>query len=137
MLIFGDAPASRGRDAEDPDVGGFLQLCSDRRYHRKIMEAFERATGLDPSDYYIEARPGGAASWADTTTMARFAYRSGASFMGWAGHGEVCRGFYGATNDDLRRKVDRTARRRADDFPRATHYVLFGENGEVEALRIA
>ena len=137
MLIPGDVSRTRGRDALDPDAKGFLQLCSDRRYHRKIMAEFERVTGLGPSDYYIEARPGGAASWADTTRVARFAYRSGASFMGWAGHGEICRGFYGATNDDLRRKLDRTARRRAGDFPRATHYLLFGENGDVEALRIA
>jgi hypothetical protein len=137
MLILGEVPTARERDAGDPDAGGFLQLCSDRRYHRKIMAAFEGVTGLKASDYYIEARPGGAASWADTTKIARFVYRSGASFMGWAGHGDVCRGFYGATNDDLRRKLDRTARRRADDFPRAAHYLLFGKNGEVEVLRIA
>jgi hypothetical protein len=136
MLIFEDV-STRGDDRGDPDVRGFLQLCSDRRYHRKIMDAFERVTGLGASDYHIEARPGGAASWADTTRMARLAYRSGASFMGWAGHGDVCHGFHGATNDDLRRKLERTARRRAGDFPRATHYLLFGENGDVEAVRIA
>jgi hypothetical protein len=137
MSILGDVSTTRARDRDDPDVGGFLQLCSDRRYHRKIMAAFESVTGLGPEDYYREARPGGAAPWADTTRMARLAYRGGASYMGWAGHGEVCHGFYGATNGDLRRKLGRTARRRADDFPRATHYLLFGENGDVEALPIA
>ena len=137
MVTFDDFSALRGREAGDPEVGGFLQLCSDRRFHRKIMDEFERVTGLGPTDYYIEARPGGAASWADTTRMARLAYRSGAGFMGWAGHGDACAGFHGTTNAELRRKLDRTARRRAGDFPRATHYLLFAENGDVEALRIA
>jgi hypothetical protein len=63
--------------------------------------------------------------------MARFAYRNGASFMGWAAHDDRCRGFYAASNDELRRKLDRTARRRAEDFPRAAHYPLFGEGGEM------
>jgi hypothetical protein len=56
--------------------------------------------------------------------------------MGWAGHGDRCLGFYGASNEDLRRKLERTARRRMRDFPRAAHYVLFGEAGEVEIRRV-
>jgi hypothetical protein len=121
---------------DDPDVKGFLQLCSDRRYHAKIMAAFEQETGLSSSDYYIEARPGGAPSWGDTTRMGRFAYRNGATFMGWSGHGDICRGFRGASNIELRRKLEDAARRRAGDFPRAEHYVLFGEGGDVEIRRI-
>ena len=124
------------RELEDPDVGGFLQLCSDRRYHRQIMDAFERETGLAGTDYYVEARPGGAASWGDTTRMGRFAYRNGAAHMGWAGHGDVCRGFRGASSLELRRKLESTARRRAGDFPRAAHYLIFGEGGDVEVRRI-
>jgi hypothetical protein len=121
---------------EDPDVGGFLQLCSDRRYHRLIMSAFERETGLGPADYYIEARPGGAPSWGDTTRMGRFAYRNGAEHMAWAGHGDRCRGFHGASNVELRRKVEETARRRAADFPRSAHYVVFAEGGQVDVKKI-
>jgi hypothetical protein len=124
-----DGPAVEG-------VGGFLQLCSDRRYHRKVMAAFERATGLASDAYYVEARPGGAASWADKSRMARIAYRNGARFMGWAGHGDRCFGFYGASNNELRRKLERAAKRRAEDFPRATHFLLFGEAGEVEVRRL-
>jgi hypothetical protein len=136
MIVQGFEPV-RG-DEVDPSAKGFIQLCSDRRYHREIMIAFERETGLEPSEYFIEARPGGAASWADTTRMGRFAYRSGVGFMGWAGHGDVCRGFRSASNHELRRKLERTARRRAEDFPRASHYLLFGVGAaEIEVLRIA
>jgi hypothetical protein len=95
------------------------------------MLAFEQATGLAPDDYYIEARPGGAPVFADKTKSARLAYRDGATHMGWAAHGDVCRGFYGESDGELRRRLSRTARRRAADFPNATHYELFGIGGAV------
>ena len=110
---------------------GFLQLCSDRRFHRAVMDAFEEATGLDPRDYYIEARPGGAPIFADQTKSARLAYRDGATHMGWMAHGDVCRGFYGESDDDMRRRLARTVQKRAGDFPNATHYAIFARDGEV------
>jgi hypothetical protein len=121
---------------ESSDPRGFLQLCADRRYHRKTMTAFERVTGLKPDEYWIEARAGGAASWGDTTKASRFAYREGAAAMGWAGHGDRCAGFHGESNAELRRKLERTARKRAGDFPRARHFLLFGEGGEIEVVRL-
>ena len=115
---------------------GFLQLCSERRFHRQVMEAFERAAGLPPDGYWIEARPGGAASWADNTRAARLAHRNGASHMGWSGHGDVCLGFPGKSTQELRRMLDKTARVRAAEFPRTRHYLLFAteEGVEVESL---
>lgn len=110
---------------------GFLQLCADRRYHRKTMLAFEQATGLRPDEYWVESRAGGAPSYTDTTRAARVAYREGATRMGWAAHGDRCWGFYGASNGEMRRKLVGTARSRVADFPRASHFVLFGEGGEV------
>jgi hypothetical protein len=115
---------------------GYLQLCSDLRYHRLTMLAFERETGLRADEYWIEARPGGAPAFQDTTRMARIAYREGARHMGWAAHGDVCRGFYGATDHDLRAKLDRAARSRTDDFREAAHYTLFGLGGDVTLARI-
>lgn len=115
---------------------GFLQLCSDRRFHRATMLAFEAATGLGAEDYYVEARPGGAPVFADKTKSARLAYGDGAAHMGWAAHGEVCRGFYGESDDDLRRRLARTARKRAEDFPKAVHYTLFALNGDVQVERL-
>ena len=116
---------------------GFLQLCSDRRFHRAAMVAFEQVTGLGPEDYYIEARPGGAPAFADETTSARLAYRDGALHMGWMAHGNVCRGFYGESDDDLRRRLARTLRKRSQDFPVAAHYAIFALDGEVSIERYA
>ena len=115
---------------------GFLQLCADRRYHRKTMEAFERATGLQPHEYWIEARAGGAASWDDNTKTARYAAREGAVHMGWAGHGDGCGGFPGESDEELRGKLEQSARKRVEEFPAAEHWLLFGRGGEVEVARL-
>ncbi|MDQ3822316.1 MAG: hypothetical protein M3321_03645 [Actinomycetota bacterium] len=122
--------------SSDERALGVLQLCSDRRYHRLTMAAFERATGLRADEYWIEARPGGAPAYADTTRLARIAYREGARHMGWAAHGDGCRGFYGASDDELRARLQRAGRARSDDFRDAAHYVLFALRGDVEVTRI-
>jgi hypothetical protein len=113
---------------------GFIQLCSDRRFHTSVMKAFESAAGLAPDRYWIEARPGGAPSWADETDAARLAYDEGAAHMAWAAHGDECGGFPGTSNAHLREKVAETVRKRAPDFPLATHYGLFAYGGEVELV---
>ena len=115
---------------------GFLQLCAERRFHRKVMEAFERAAGLEPDGYWIEARPGGAPSWTDNTRGSRIAYRNGAMHMGWGAHGDVCLGLPGKSNAELRRMLEATARRRAEEFPRAEHYLVFATDDGVEVERL-
>lgn len=135
--MFPLAPSTfEARELSDSGVKGFLQLCSDRRFHLKVMEAFEEAAEIDPDQYYIEARSGGAPSWADTTRLGRFAYRSGAGVMGWAAHGDRCLGFYGASNDELLARLERTVQKRIGDFPRAAHFLLFGESAEVQVRRL-
>jgi hypothetical protein len=116
---------------------GFLQLCADRRFHRRTMQAFERETGLRPDEYWIEARSGGAPVYQDTTRAARIAYRNGARQMGWAAHGDGCRGFHGASDHDMRAKLDRAARARLEDFREAAHYTLFAVGDDVTVIRIA
>jgi len=98
------------------------------------MEAFEDISDLDPNEYWIEARPGGAPSWADNTRVARFAYQEGASHMGWAAHGDHCVGFPGVSNQELRSRLARTVQQRAEEFPRAHHYGFFGVAGEIEVV---
>jgi hypothetical protein len=115
---------------------GYLQLCAERRFHRPVMEAFEQATGLRPDEYWIEARAGGAPSWADNTRVARTAVRHGARIMGWAGHGAVCLGFPGESDDRLRARLAGTARKRAEEFPRCEHLALFALPGGVEVTAL-
>lgn len=119
---------------DDGVVRGFLQLCSDPRYHRLTMAAFERASGLAPDGYWIEARPGGAPSWDDNTRAARLAHSLGALHMGWAAHGDECFGLRGEDDARIRARLERTLRKRAGEFPRAVHYGLFGVRGEVEVI---
>lgn len=100
------------------------------------MEAFERVTGLSPDGYWIEARAGGAPSWDDTTLTARNAFRQGARHMGWAAHGDTCLRWPELSDGELRRRLERAARRRAEEFPAAGHYLLFALPGDVEVLAI-
>jgi hypothetical protein len=98
------------------------------------MREFERLAGLGEDDYWIEARAGGAPSWSDNTKTARFAYEHGARHMAWAAHGDQCGGFPGVSNDDMRRKVERSLKSRAEEFPEAQHYALFAHEGGVELV---
>lgn len=115
---------------------GFLQLCADRRYHRKTMAQFERATGLRPDQYWIEATAGGAPALDAATATASFAYGNGARIMGWSAHGDGCGGFPGCSDEELRAKLDAAAGERAKDFPAASHWTLFGAGGKVEAAPV-
>lgn len=113
---------------------GFLQLCADRRFHLKVMRAFEELAALEPTGYWIEARAGGAPSWADQSEVGRLAYGEGAAHMGWAAHGDECAGFPGESNADLRTKLEHTVRKRASEFPLAAHYGLFAHADTVEVV---
>jgi hypothetical protein len=114
---------------------GFLQLCSERRFHRMVMEAFEETADLAPDGYWIEARPGGAPSWADNTRAARLSHRNGAVFMGWAAHGDGCLGFPGESNERLADRLVSTLRKRAEEFPKATHFGFFAQGEEVHVIK--
>ena len=115
------------------EVLGFLQLCADKRYHRKTMDAFEAATALEGSDrYWIEATAGGAAAFAEPTVTARYAYENGAKIMGWAAHGDGCGGFPGRSNADMQAMLQAVARKRQSEFPHAEHWILFGHGDGVE-----
>ncbi len=131
-MIFGQE-SKLDETPRDPRRG-FLQLCSDRRFHLLTMEAFEDLTGLEPDEYWIEARPGGAPSWADNTRAARLAHKEGAAHMGWMAHGDHCLGFPRTSNEEMRAKLARTVRKRAEEFPGARHYALFGEGEKIEVV---
>ena len=124
------------RTNADEDALGFLQLCAERRFHRATMHAFEQAAGLAPDGYWIEARAGGSPSWDDNTRTARTAFRIGARHMGWSAHGDTCLRYPGLSDAELRRRLERAAARRAEEFPAARHYLLFALPGAVEVVPI-
>ena len=115
------------------EVRGFLQLCADRRYHRKAMAEFERVTNLAPDEYWIEATAGGPPAFGAATPTATYAYDNGATIMGWAAHGDGCGGFPGVDDEGMKAKLQAAAADRAIDFPTVEHWTLFGAGGEVEA----
>ena len=55
--------------------------------------------------------------------------------LGWAAQGDERWGFPGVSNNKMKQKLRRSVRKRAEEFPRAAHYALFGESGEVEVFR--
>jgi hypothetical protein len=114
---------------------GFLQLCAERRFHRLTMDAFERETGLSPTDYWIEALAGGAPAVALRTRAMEFARSQGATVMGWAAHGDVCGGFPGTGDDRIRAMLETTVARRRLEYPAAEHLVFFG--GGKRVTRVA
>ena len=124
------------------EILGFLQLCADRRYHRKTMDAFEAATGLTGSDrYWIEATAGGSPAFDEATLTARFSYDNGARVMGWAAHGTAndgmgCGGFPGRSDVEMKAMLEVRARERVKDFPDAEHWFLFGHGGTVDVSRL-
>jgi hypothetical protein len=113
---------------------GFLQLCADRRFHRRTMDEFERASGLASDGYWIEAVVGGAPSETLRTRAADFARSKGATHMAWAAHGDECGGYPDTPNDRLRELLAEIAERRRRDYPDATHYVFFATAAGVERL---
>src|SRR5215467_14166829 len=53
---------------------GFIQLCADRRFHRAIMDLFQRDTGFSPDRYWIHADAGGAPTMKDQTVAPQYCY---------------------------------------------------------------
>jgi hypothetical protein len=113
---------------------GFLQMCSDRRFHRRIMEEFEQTAGLAPDEYWIEVVVGGAAGQVVLTRAAEFARSKGATHMCWAAHGDECGGFPGQANDRVRGLLEHTVELRRGDFPDATHHAFFATTAGIERL---
>jgi hypothetical protein len=126
------------RGSEPEAIYGFLQLCADKRFHRKTMTEFEseRAANLGPEEYWIEAAAGGAPAFGAKTLTAIYAYTHGARKMGWAAHGDECGGFPGTDNAQIRAKLEAIARERFRDFPLAEHWFLFGAGDTVVARKL-
>jgi hypothetical protein len=56
--------------------------------------------------------------------------------MGWSAHGAECRGYPGESDEAMRSRLAKTARRRAEEFTNASHLALFALPDGVEIVRI-
>jgi hypothetical protein len=99
------------------------------------MEAFEKAAGLKPDAYWIEAAVGGSPGQALRSRAADFARAHGATHMAWTAHGDECGGFPDTSNERIRELLERTADRRRLEYPDATHYVFFASGRRVTRIR--
>jgi hypothetical protein len=117
-----------------PQRLGYLQLCVDRRFHRLTMAAFEEATGLSPTAYWLESVVGGAPGNALRPRGADYARGHGATLMGWGAHGGGCGGFPGADDERIRGMLEVTLARRKLEYPGAEHLAFFAAGRGVRRL---
>jgi hypothetical protein len=54
--------------------------------------------------------------------------------MGWAAHGDECLGFPGEASERIADRLVKTLRKRAEEFPKATHFDFFADAGGVHVL---
>lgn len=99
-------------------------MCADRRFHARVEEKFRQLTGLAETDYWIEARAGGASGVREPKT-ANYAYEHGVRLMGWANHGSNCGGFPGVSDEEMKQKLEEVIKDRQERYPEATHFKIF------------
>jgi len=94
----------------------------DRRFVAATREAFEKATGLGPADYWHESYAGGAALAPATAIGEEYALAHGASIFGWQAHLNGCGGQPGVGDQEIGRRLDRTLAAMKGKFPHARHF---------------
>jgi hypothetical protein len=131
--------AQKYPDPGIPPLLGFLQLCADRRFHRILLEQFQKDTGLNsPEDCWIHADAGGTPKMECQRTAPDYCYYDKkVRLMGWSAHGDICGGFGPNVPDEvIHRALFVVARRRIEDYPEASHFIYFAttiKEGDGEA----
>src|SRR5215472_2668852 len=109
---------------------GFLRTCIDKRYVASTREAFEKASGLRPADYWHESYAGGAALPPANTIGEDYAASHGASIFGWQAHLNGCGGQPRVSDQEIIKRLDRMIAKKRKKFPHATHFrILASETG--------
>jgi hypothetical protein len=101
---------------------GFLRSCIDRRFVAGTRAAFERASGLGPTDYWHEAYAGGSSLPPPSSNGEEYALAHGASIFGWQAHINNCGGQPGVSDEEIGRRLDRTLAAMQEKFPHARHF---------------
>ncbi|MGE0789805.1 MAG: hypothetical protein AB7S26_29300 [Sandaracinaceae bacterium] len=118
-------------DGPAPATLGYLQLCMERRYHKKVQTVFGEMSGLKPTEYWIHSDAGGAPKMEAEENRAAYAYENGARKMGWSAHGAGCGGFkppfhpHEASDDEIHSALTATLFKKLYLYPEAEHYSVF------------
>lgn len=113
---------------------GYLRKCMDKRFGHKTREAFERVTGLTPTDYWVESYPGGAALPPDKTGV-EYANTHGATIFGWQAHGNGCGGQQGVSDEEIQARLDSEIQKLKAAYP-GTHYRIFVTESGIDVREV-
>jgi hypothetical protein len=129
-------------DSDATPTLGYLQLCMERRYHRRVQGVFETMTGLTSEQYWIHSDAGGAPKMEPEENRAAYAYANGARKMGWSAHGAGCGGFkppfhpHAAGDDEIHAALTATLLKKLYLYPKAEHYSIFATTDASGNVRI-
>lgn len=117
---------------------GFLSICADRRYWSYQTAAVQVETGLSDTDFWIDARAGGAGKLVKEEAFAApdHAYHSGARTMVWGMHGDKCGGFPELSNQELQKILEDLLPVVKERYPEAKHFSVWskGPNSNVATV---
>jgi hypothetical protein len=117
-----------------PQRLGFLAGCADRRFwddqvwDDQVIE-FCAKTGLEPNDFWLHLRAGGAASIVADGDFATadYAYDNGARIMGWGNHGNHCEGRLDEDDHLILDALSHAMWAVIQRYPEAAHLTLWSE----------
>ena len=109
---------------------GFLRTCIDKRFVAESRRAFEASAALTPTDYWHEAYAGGSALEPPNTIGEDYAATHGATIFGWQAHIDNCGGNPGASNEEIKLKLDQRIQLMLAKYPSARHFrIVASEHG--------
>ncbi len=113
---------------------GYLRRCMDKRFGNDTREAFEKETGLGPTDYWDESYPGGAALPTDETGVA-YASHHGATIFGWQAHGDQCGGQKGVPDSEIQQRLDMRIAELKQKYP-GRHFRIFATEERIDIKEV-
>ena len=113
---------------------GYLRRCMDKRFGAVTREAFEKATGLGPNDYWDESYPGGSALPVDETGV-RYAAAHGVTVFGWQAHGDKCGGQPDVSDAEIEVRLDAQILKLKNQFP-GRHFRIFATEKGIDIKEV-
>ena len=113
---------------------GYLRRCMDKRFGEPTRQAFEKATGLGPTDYWDESYPGGTALPVDETGVV-YACQHGATIFGWQAHGNHCGGQPSVPDSEIQQRLDTQIAELKQKY-RGRHFRIFATEAGIDIKEV-